>query len=99
MQPPERASASCRQAHPAQVLRPRLGVPSLCFFDAFGETARCSATSVFTPSRLSTSTADGAPSVPRFGLDVGPLVSRFRSSQYLAAHSDANFGIKGTLVW
>src|SRR5262249_61889277 len=26
------------------------------------------------------------------------LVSRFRSSQYLAAHSDANFGIKGTLV-
>src|SRR5262249_44733486 len=27
-----------------------------------------------------------------------PLVSRFRSSQTLAAYSDANFGIKGTLA-
>src|SRR6516164_245077 len=31
-------------------------------------------------------------------LRFGRLVSRFRSSQYLAAHSHANFGIKGTLA-
>src|SRR5436190_13390099 len=28
----------------------------------------------------------------------GPLVSRFRSSHHCAAHSFANFGIKGTLA-
>src|SRR5262249_42643840 len=35
---------------------------------------------------------------PQCSTIVPTLVSRFRSSQYLAAHSDANFGIKGTLV-
>src|SRR6516225_4048157 len=35
----------------------------------------------------------------RAGLEPrAPLVSRFRSSQTLAALSDANFGIKGTLA-
>src|SRR5262249_54115249 len=39
---------------------------------------------------------EAGPRMPA-AVDAMSLVSRFRNSQGLAAHSDANFGIKGTL--
>src|SRR5262249_51056844 len=81
---------------------PRFPEPMRSRRDQFSMPARVPQRRPFVRLALMSNARLATPSKPAAGpVDVDIeviLVSRFRSSQYLAAHSDANFGIKGTLA-